>query len=66
MPPHLTKGSIGNYYYGLNIEHAKPVLEEDMIVNSLLGELPTATKHQRGGKGVHAFFLVHVYKSLLK
>ena len=25
--PHFTKGLIGNNHYGLNIEHAKPVLE---------------------------------------
>ena len=32
--PHLIKGLIGNYHYGLNIEHAKAVLEKGMIVNS--------------------------------
>ena len=26
--PHLTKDLICNYHYGLNIEHAKPVLEK--------------------------------------
>ena len=42
--PQLTKGLIGNYYYGFNIEHAKPLLEKGLIVNSLLGDIPTATK----------------------
>ena len=42
--PHLTNDLIGNYHYRLNIEHAKPVLEKDLIVNSLLGDIPTATK----------------------
>ena len=42
--PHLTKDLIGNYHYVLNIEHAKPVLEKGLIVNSLLGDIPTATK----------------------
>ena len=36
MLPHLTKVLIGNYHYGLNIEHAKSVLEKGLIVNSLL------------------------------
>ena len=31
--PHLTKGLIGNYHYGYNIEYAKPLLEKDLIVN---------------------------------
>ena len=26
--PHITKDLIGNYHHGLNIEHAKPVLEK--------------------------------------
>ena len=38
--PHLTKGLIGNYHYGFNIEHAKSVLEKGLIVNSLLGDIP--------------------------
>ena len=37
--PHLTKDLIGNYHYGLNIEHVKLVLEKDLIVNSLLGNI---------------------------
>ena len=49
--PHLTKGLIGNYHYGLNIEHANPVLEKGLIVNSLLRDIPTTTK-QAAGKGV--------------
>ena len=46
--PHLTKDLIGNYHYGLNIEHAKPVLEKGLIVNSLLGDIPTAPKSSSG------------------
>ena len=46
--PHLTKGLIGNYHYELNIEHAKPVLEIVLIVNSFLGVIPTATKQAAG------------------
>ena len=50
--PHLTKGLIENYHYGFNIEHAKPVLEKGLIVNSLLGDIPTAAKSkQRNGRG---------------
>ena len=52
MLPHLTKRLIGNYHYGLNIEHAKPVLEKGLIVNSLLGDIPTATKQAAGREGV--------------
>ena len=44
--PHLTKGFIGNYL--LNIEHAKPVFEKGVIVNSLLGDIPNATKQEAG------------------
>ena len=40
--PHLTKGLIGNYHYGFNIEHAKQVLEKGLIVNSLLGDITTS------------------------
>ena len=40
------------------IEHAKPVLEKGLIVNSLLGDIPTATK-QAAGWGVDlAGFLI--------
>ena len=39
-----------------NIEHAKPVLEKGMIVNSLLGDIPTATKQAAGSEGVPAGF----------
>ena len=46
--PHLTKDLIGNYHYGLNIEHAKPMLEKCPITNSFLGEIPIACK-QAGG-----------------
>ena len=48
----LTNCLIGNYHYGLNIEHAKPVLEKGLIVNSLLGDIPTATKQAAGREGV--------------
>ena len=63
--PHLTKGLIGNYHYGLNIEHAKPVLEKGLILNSLLRDIPTATKQAAGREGVPAGFIVHVSKSNL-
>ena len=62
--PHLTKGLIGNYHYGLNIEHAKPLLEKGLIVNSLLEDISTATKQtvEREGKG-SCKILVHVSRS---
>ena len=50
--PHFTKGLIGNYHYGFNIEHAKLVLEKGLIVNSLLGDIPTATKQAAGRERV--------------
>ena len=46
--PHLTKSLIGNYRYGLNIEHAKPVLEKGLKVNSLLGDNRKTTKQAAG------------------
>ena len=46
-----------------NIEHAKPVLEKGLIVNSLLGDIPTASKQAAGS--IHADFLVNVSKSNL-
>ena len=61
----LTNGLIGKYHYGFNIEHAKPVLEKGLIVNSLLGNIPTATKQALGREGSPAGFLVHVSKSNL-
>ena len=42
--PYLTNGLIGNYHYGLNIEHAKTVLEKSLIVNSLLGDISNTFK----------------------
>ena len=60
---HLTNGLFGNYHYGLNIEHAKPVLEKGLIVNSLLGDIPNATKQAAGREEGPAGFLVHVSKS---
>ena len=47
--PHLTKRLIGNYSYGLNIKHAKPVLEKGLIVNSLLGDIQMLLSKQREG-----------------
>ena len=46
--PHLTLDLIGNYHYGLNIEHAKPVLEKGLIVSSLFWRHTTATKQAAG------------------
>ena len=56
--PHLTKDLIGNYHYRLNIEHANPVLEKGLIVNSLLGSIPTANKQAAGWGGDLAGFLI--------
>ena len=39
------------------------MLENGLIVNSLLGDIPTATKQAAGS--IHADFLVHVSKSNL-
>ena len=64
--PHLKKGLIGNYHYGLNIQYAIPVLEKGLIVNSLLGDIPTATNQAAGREGVPAGFLVHLSNSNLK
>ena len=47
---HLTKGLIGNYYYGFYSEHAKPVLEKGLIVNSLLGDITIDTKQTTGSE----------------
>ena len=63
--PLLTKGLIGNYHYGLNIEHAKPVLEKGLIVNSLLGDIPTATKKAEGrGGGPDAYLYIKIKSNL--
>ena len=56
---------IGNYQYGFNIEQVKPVLEKGQVVNSLLGEIPTATTQAAGSEGGPAGFLVHVSNSNL-
>ena len=56
--PYLTKGLIGNYHCGLNIEHTKPFLEKGLIVNSLLGDIPTATKQAARWGGDLADFLI--------
>ena len=50
--PHLTNSLIGNYHYGFNIEHAKQVLEKGTLVNSLLRDIPTATKQVDGREGL--------------
>ena len=57
------QGLIGNYHYGINIEHAKTVLEKGLIVNSLLGNIPAATKQETESEGGPAGFIVHVSKS---
>ena len=41
------------------------MLEKGLIVNSLLGDIPTATKQAAGREGVPSGFLVHVSKSNL-
>ena len=56
--PDPTKDLFGNYHYRLNIEHANPVLEKGLIVNSLLGDIPTATKQAAGWGGDLAGFLI--------
>ena len=61
--PQLTKGLIGNYHHSFNIEYAKPVLEKGLIVNSLLGELPTVTKQSVANGVLHAS--LYKYPSLI-
>ena len=51
MTLHFRKGIFGNNY-GYNIEQTKPVPVNVLIVNSLLGELSSATKQAAGRKGV--------------
>ena len=41
------------------------MLEKGLIVNLLLGDIPTATKQAAGREGGPAGFLVHVSKSNL-
>ena len=41
------------------------MLEKDLIVNSLLGDIPTATKQAAGREEDPAGFFVHVSKSNL-
>ena len=53
------------YQYGLNIKHAQQELEKYLIVNSLLGDIPTTPKQAAEVKMVPAGFLVHVFKSNL-
>ena len=59
---HLTKSFIGNYHYGLNIEHYKHVLEKGLIVNSLLEDIQTATK-QAAGREVVLQASLYIYSS---
>ena len=47
------------------ISSSKHLLEKRMIVNSMLGDIPTATKQAAGSEGDPAGFLVHVSKSIL-
>ena len=54
------KGLIGNFHYGFNIVHTKPMLEKGLIVNSLLADIPTATKQAAGREWSPSGFLVHV------
>ena len=63
--PHLTKGLNGNYHYGFNNELAQPVLKKVLILNFLLGDMPTATKQSAGSEVSLAGYLVHVSKSNL-
>ena len=63
--PHLTKRLIGNYHSGFYIANAKTVLDKGLIVNSLLGDIATATKQATGRKGGPAGLLVYVSKSNL-
>ena len=46
--PNLTKSLIGNSQYGFNNEHAKQVLKKGLILNSLLGDMPTPTEQSEG------------------
>ena len=41
------------------------MVEKGLIVNSFLGDIPTAIKHAAKWEGDHTGFLVHVYKSNL-
>ena len=41
------------------------MFEKRLIVNSLLGDIPTATKQAAGREGGPTGFLVHVFKSNL-
>ena len=60
--PHHTIGLISNYQYGLNIDHAKLVLEKGLIVNSLLGDISTAIKQLAGMERDPAGFM-YLYPS---
>ena len=64
--PQLNKGLIDNNYQWFNIEHTKPVLEKGLIVNSLLGDIPTATKQAAGKEDIPIGFFVKLSKSNLK
>ena len=58
----ITKDLFGIIHYGFNIEQAKPMFEKGLMVNSLLGEIPTATKQAAERKGVLQASL-HLYPS---
>ena len=48
-----------------NIEQAKQMLEKALIVDSLVGDIPIATKQEARSEGGPACFLVHLIKSNL-
>ena len=49
---HINKGLIGINHYEFNIEQAKSVFEKGLILYSLLGDIPTATKQAAERKEV--------------
>ena len=61
--PHLTKGLIGNYHNGFNIEHVNPLLEKGMKVNSLMEDIPTVTKQAAVNGVLHTS--LYKYPSLI-
>ena len=50
--PHLNKSLIGNYHYGLNIEHAKHVLEKVWYWTRCWETFQLPLSKQREGNGV--------------
>ena len=61
--PHLTKGLIGNYHYGLYIEHAETRAWERPDSDLVVGKHINATKQAAGRERCPADFLAHVSKS---